>query len=400
MTSSLLSCPQATPAHLSLYGARAPCCVSDPSSTVAFGLGVAAPPATQDGKVYSEGIQAVHDNLPAGGSRHLPDDGDPPWSPTAAAARLRRLQASLPRSLRADPVLVASNSNDVWLLGDAVLRVCWRGDRARFVREARLVAALPPSIPHPTVFDAGSHDDLAWTLLERVAGDALSDVWLELPPAVLADLVGQFGTMLKALHAWSPPADIARLLHEHARATPRDPAAIVDTDLVPLPLPRLITLVAAAKHLAYVDAAVIAAVTERIHELASADPFTTTWRHVIHGDAVFANVLVQDGTITALLDFEWARTGPPDLELVSVIRMLEDARMLADRPLPPVLGWLRAAYPQLFAAPDLERRLWLYALAYTVRGIVFWPPDRPETELFAVHQVHRLRRLMHAGMAG
>jgi hypothetical protein len=63
-----------------------------------------------------------------------------------------------------------------------------------------------------------------------------------------------------------------------------------------------------------------------------------------------------------------------------------------------VIRWIQDDYPKLFEAPDLDRRLWLYALAYTVRGIVFWPPDRPETELDQVHQLHRLRRLAKAGM--
>lgn len=49
--------------------------------------------------------------------------------------------------------------------------------------------------------------------------------------------------------------------------------------------------------------------------------------------------------------------------------------------------------PKLFAAADLERRLWLYALAYTMRGIIFWPPDRPEADRAPDHQLHLLRCL-------
>ncbi len=136
-----------------------------------------------------------------------------------------------------------------------------------------------------------------------------------------------------------------------------------------------------------------------VSELASTDPFATPWPHIIHGDAVFGNMIVHEGQIKALLDFEWARKGPRDLELMSVIRMLEDARILRGSSIPPVMRWLREDYPKLFEAPDLDRRLWLYALAYTVRAMVFWPPDRPEIELFSVHQIHRLRRLTKAGMA-
>jgi hypothetical protein len=40
-------------------------------------------------------------------------------------------------------------------------------------------------------------------------------------------------------------------------------------------------------------------------------------------------------------------------------------------------------------------RLWLYALAYTIRHIIFLPPDRAEADgLEAVHPLHTLRRLI------
>jgi hypothetical protein len=53
--------------------------------------------------------------------------------------------------------------------------------------------------------------------------------------------------------------------------------------------------------------------------------------------------------------------------------------------------------PGLFGAADLHRRLWYYALAYTIRQIIFWPPDRAETDdLEVTHPLHALRRLIDA----
>ena len=66
-------------------------------------------------------------------------------------------------------------------------------------------------------------------------------------------------------------------------------------------------------------------------------------------------------------------------------------------PRPPLLTWLAEDYPGLFAAPDLDNRLWAYAIAYTIRHIVFWPPDRPEADgLDPAHPLHTLRRLADA----
>jgi hypothetical protein len=50
--------------------------------------------------------------------------------------------------------------------------------------------------------------------------------------------------------------------------------------------------------------------------------------------------------------------------------------MTGDKPCEPFPRY----YPELFGAADLQRRLWLYALAYTIRQVIFWPPDRAEAD--------------------
>src|SRR4051794_5399233 len=100
------------------------------------------------------------------------DDEPPPWTREAAYARFLRLKATLPNTFRPDPLFVESNSNDAWIIGDAVLRVCWRGDRARFLREAQFVAAHLPSILRPGVIGFGNYEDFTWTLHERNAGES------------------------------------------------------------------------------------------------------------------------------------------------------------------------------------------------------------------------------------
>ena len=70
--------------------------------------------------------------------------------------------------------------------------------------------------------------------------------------------------------------------------------------------------------------------------------------------------------------------GPPDLELISVIRALDTETRLGV-PRPPLLAWLAEDYPELFAAPDLDRRLWyssLYAFAAAFRRHHGQPPGR------------------------
>jgi len=78
--------------------------------------------------------------------------------------------------------------------------------------------------------------------------------------------------------------------------------------------------------------------------------------------------------LVALLDFEWARIGPSDLELEAACRedpIIEDAA--ESGPIAasevPMLIWLRAGYPELFNREDLTERLWLYDLCYQVRRL-------------------------------
>ena len=89
------------------------------------------------------------------------------------ARRLESVRAAVPVDV-AGAVLAESWSNDTWLIGGSVLRVCWRGDRERPVREAMLLESLPAAVPHATVLAAGHADDLTWMALRRLPGGAAS----------------------------------------------------------------------------------------------------------------------------------------------------------------------------------------------------------------------------------
>jgi aminoglycoside phosphotransferase (APT) family kinase protein len=295
----------------------------------------------------------------------------------ASQARLVRILrvARLPAEAAGTaPVLLPSNSNDTWRIGPAVLRVCWRGDRERFAREAAVTRALPPEVPYPEVLDTGSDGDLAWQVTRVVEGVPLATLWHGLSRAQQRDAVHQIGPALAALHAHRFPADVVAELAVPRPVGDTSASALVGADITPLPVRRAEALLTAARDDGRADHALIDDVAARFRELADADPPAGSVT-CVHGDAHLANALWKDGRLTALLDFEWVRLGPPDLEIEPYLRA--DVTGLGHTEVREILGWLAESYPAMFAAPDLVRRLWLYQLATAVRELFLDEPGQP-----------------------
>ena len=269
--------------------------------------------------------------------------------------------------------------------------MAWRGDRSRLAREAELLGGLRGVVPVPEVLACGGDDQLSWSLTTAMPGTAYEHLFVQPAPAGLRDLAREAAALLRVLHSWPVPGKLAGLLRRPG--TDSDPLRCAGAELVPS-ASRALRLIPLAGQLPFVDRGVLEAAAGRLRELA--DPVTGGREVLLHGDFYLGNVLAYGGHVSALIDFEFSRLGPPDLELISVVRALDAESRLGLRR-PPLLTWLAEDYPELFAVPDLDRRLWLYALAYTIRQIIFWPPDRAEADgLEVTHPLHTLRRLIDA----
>jgi aminoglycoside phosphotransferase (APT) family kinase protein len=287
-------------------------------------------------------------------------------------ARLARVAAATGLRVPEDVEHLLSWSNDAWRCGDVIVRVCFLGDRQRLVREAAIGAALPAEVRYPRVLDSGYDDELSWMMVARVAGESL---WARRRTmAELRPLIGQVADALRALHAWLPPDDVLALLRAHDTSAGSDHDAVIGHDILPLPTPRWTPLVTAALALPCVDAGIVRAAVARLEELVAHDPFADDAQVVVHGDVNFSNVLAADGEVTALLDFEWARLGPPEAELVSILNGERHS---------PVVAWLRADYPEMFAHPNFAERVWVTELAYVLRHLVVTQGDADEVRTLA-----------------
>src|SRR5690606_24079106 len=124
---------------------------------------------------------------------------------------------------------------------------------------------------------------------------------------------------------------------------------------------------------------------------------------LVHGDMTFENVLWHEGEITALLDVEWARPGPRDIDLDIILRCCaypklhvaeaHEAKTRAED-YAKVPEWLQEVYSRLFAYPRLPERLRVFAIAYEVRELIAFPPTAAADSLHPDHAYHRLARLV------
>jgi hypothetical protein len=169
-----------------------------------------------------------------------------------------------------------------------------------------------------------------------------------------------------------------------------------------LPVSRLLELIERARRLRFVDSRILDRTVEVVGEAADAldsGPPTT----LVHGDLHFENVLWDGDHVSAVLDLEWARPGPADLDLDILLRFCADPglhvaadyeRLARRDDYRQVPIWLRAAYPEVFSAPRLVDRLVVYSLAYDVRQLLQSPPTVPAADLPPHHPWNRIRRVV------
>lgn len=290
---------------------------------------------------------------------------------------------------------VPSAANEVWFYDDRVVRINPTPGSQRLSYEYEVVQHLPPEVGYPPILDHGVMAAGEWILYERVPGETLSRVWHRLKDEQRRAAVHDLANRLRLIHATPPVRDrFGRLV------TP--PFQAGDSLECPhlLPATRLRHGIAEARRLRHVDPEVLdgaAWLVERYAPFLDSEPPAT----LIHGDLHFENVLWHRGRITAVLDFEFARPGPPDLDLAVLLRFCVDAdlhvapdyqHLVRPDQYRDVGRWLREAYPELFDVPNLRQRLILYSIAYDVRQLLVSPPLRPVADLPSFHPFHRLRR--------
>ena len=286
----------------------------------------------------------------------------------------------------------SSVTNEVWLGPDVVVRVNSKLDH-RLRREADLARILPAAVRYPRVIAYGGEIGADWLILERVPGRPLSRCWPDLDLDQRRAAIAELAVMLRAVHQTkilerNEVREAPQLL-DRAR-TGREAVA------------RLLDALAELATFDHVDARIIEHLAQLVRETAHfLDPFDVPT--LVHGDLTFENMLWDGEHVTALLDFEWARTGPPDLDLDILLRFVaypqlhvaedyEDRTHAADYAEVP--WWLAEDYPELFEIPNELERMRIYGIAWDVKEMLQFPPRAELHHLPEAHPYHRLVRTL------
>ena len=299
------------------------------------------------------------------------------------------------RSAGLDPTVLleraSSVTNEVWLSPTHAVRVN-RHPNNRLYREALVAEVLPPEVGYPRVVAHGGGRGEDWLVAERVPGEPLAHRWPTLSDDERQRAVGQLAQRLAALHGTRAPEGLPPIEHapQLLEVGADDPTSTV------------VAALHRAMQLDHVDPVLMAEAADLVKHLAPAlIPFEA--ETLVHGDVTFENVLWHDGEVTALLDVEWARPGPGDLDLDILLRCAAyphlhvgeahaaDARSADYAEVP---WWLAKAYPALFAYPRQIDRVRVYSIAYDVRDLLAAPPQVPLRHLPELHAYRRLQRVV------
>lgn len=310
---------------------------------------------------------------------------------TFAEARARRALSFAGLPTRVEVTRADSVTNEVHLTGLHVVRVN-RKPTGRLRREAQLCQLLPHRPWAPEIVANGYQAGLDYLIVRRRPGSTLARWWPMLGPAQRAEAVQQLAAALVELHATGCPPDVPDLETSPQLLDLRTPAPL-------LPIFEALDRLRARPDL---DEGLLRSAEELL--VATGDAVVDGGSSgLVHGDLSLENVLWDGTSLTGLLDFEWSRAAPADLDLDVLLRfcafpgahlpahLAGQARADDYRELP---GWLAAAYPRLFAHPRLLDRLRIYALGFDVRELLTSAPVGANHTLSPLHPCRRLRQLL------
>ncbi len=207
----------------------------------------------------------------------------------------------------------------------------------------------------PKILDAGELDGSRYLLMEKVNGRKLSEDWMNFSEVQKENLMAQIAEQLRIFHS-------------------------IKFDAYALPRPRQFDnwemAIDSYTHFDDVDKTKLDAQT--LENFESLEKFYKEHKSIlrdssepvlVHNDLHFDNILHQDGVLTGIIDFDFARQAPRDYELWHLLDFFCTPVYFVEEKLEDQwrgfkvgneIANLKKSYPELFETTDLSTRLKLY----------------------------------------
>jgi aminoglycoside phosphotransferase (APT) family kinase protein len=207
-------------------------------------------------------------------------------------------------------------------------------------------------------------------------GESLHRLWVTLSEKEQDAIIAQLAACMQALHAWTHP--LFGLLATPQLHQPTWHGWLGN---------RFRQSVEKLRRLESVFPPAILAQVEN-HFLERQDLLEARKAVLVHHDLWPGNILVQQGKITAILDFEFATWAPPEYELLLIEQFClypndfveEERATYACSDFASFIQRLRAQAPALFSDPDLRHRLDLYHIEYVLSAYLAWMERQAERQ--------------------
>ena len=255
---------------------------------------------------------------------------------------------------------------------------------------------LPAEVQYPTVVASGVETFGEWIVVRHRPGTQLSEAWASLDEPTRRLAVHDVAHAIRAVHTVSltlkQQQDLVFSEGEGLLALPHQ-----------LPASRILRLIDQAAALPWADQRVLEEARRRTEEVRD-----VIWDHegngLVHGDLHFENVLAANGIIIALVDFEWSRQGPAEIDVDMLARFCANPKLhvggyypIEDDDFKDVLWWFAEAYPELFEADFFKERLFLCALSFELPWLLRVPPEGPINTLHQFHPMNQIKELLEKG---
>ncbi len=314
--------------------------------------------------------------------------GQDRFAETRARRALQGIGLDNPPSL----IRAASTRNEVHVAPHQVVRINQRPDQ-RLRREGLLCRELPETSYFPKILGYSGETGFDFVVVERKPGVAVSRAWPMMDIRKRRAFIREFSTALRKLHSVPTPS-VATKIDENPHLL--DPSAV--SPVVPI-------LMACDELMArrQVDRTVLLDITDMVNDHGDAlEDYHQ--RTLIHGDLSLENVMTDSMGLSAILDFEWSRGAPADLELDVLLRFLrfpeahlpaDVADSLSSLDFVDVPSWMAEDYPELFSHPRLVERLALYNVAFTMAELVRMDHVGSPSDMGPMHPVKRLQAFLN-----